>query len=345
MMQNDSFRKDLNETVQQALLKLLPAVQGENIYALALFTSGETDFSYICISLNTEEGLREKAEQYREKQTGITAATALKSLRWSVPDWKYHDFSAEVAALKLPDDSDPKRDTRLYNNFVSCLKNIKKSGLLKNPDIVCLITCGDMSDEFLLKGMKKLNSEEFIGKFLEEYTPLPFINYLKSIPDSERLNTIIGLFHDLALRIRTDFSMEAETRNVVHFDLTPLIATFGSSAVPLLLDIIEENGFRQIFYDRASEEFKKYGACTLENNLSTLSAFLIEDCGRLSDSEAARIQRLIKKLIEHQAGLAIKSTLPENLARVLSHLKPDRFPATVMNPRTNLLENYLEYIE
>ena len=155
---------------------------------------------------------------------------------------------------------------------------------------------------------------------------------------------MINLYRDLSLNVSSDLCIEARSRNVDHFVLHPVIAKFGSSAVPRLLDVIEENGFKRIYYDRSSEEYKKYGICTLENNLSTSSALLIEDCGHINDSETARMQALIKKLIEHQSNLTIKSTLPENLARVLHALKPKMFPPTVMNPETNFLENYNEYI-
>ncbi|MFW5879515.1 MAG: hypothetical protein ACOCUV_01690 [bacterium] len=296
MIQNDSFKKNLTETVHVALTDLLNKTQNESIYAISLYTSGEDD------------------------------------------------FSTEVSAIKLPKDPDPKRDTKLYNIFVSCLKTIQKKQVLKKLDVAYLITCGDMSDEFLLKGIKKLNSEEFVDKYIEEYTQIPFINYLKLLPESNRVETVIKLFKDLSLNINTDLSIEAKSRNVDHFDLKPIIAKFGYTVVPRLLDIIEENGFKQIFYGRSSVECKKYGVCTLENNLSTLSAFLIEDCGRISDSDTARIQALIKNLVEHQSSLVIKSTLPENLARVLNHLKPNNFPKTIMNPKTNFLENYNEYI-
>ncbi len=344
MNQNELFKRYLTESVNLALLELQNLIKTEHLYAISLFTSGENNFSYICVSANTEEGLQEKVNLYRNQNNRLTDNTLNKNLRWSVPDWKYHDFSTKVASIELPDDSDTKRDSKIYSILVSCLKNLQKNKIIKNKEIACLITCGDMSDEFLLKGIKRLNSETFIEKFIREYTPQPFLDYLNSLPDSTRIVTVFNLYVDISLNINSNLCIEAKSRNINQYQLKPVIAKFGSSAIPRLLDIIEENGFKQIYYDSSSEEYKKYGVHTLENQLSTSSAFLIEKCGRISVSETLRIQTMIKKILEHETSLTKKSTLPENLARILHNLNPKKFPNTLMNPKTNFLENFDKFI-
>lgn len=341
---NESFKDKLFETLNKAVLDLFTQIQDENIYALSLYTSGEDDYSYICVSANTEEDLIEKAHLYATEDVGVNENAAIKSLRWSVPDWKYHNFSSEIESLTLPDDLGPKRDLKLYNDFVSCIKKVKKNVLFENRNIVFLITCGDMSDDFLIKGLKKLNSNEVINRYLEEYTALPFINYLRSLPIISQIEKVINLYCDLWLYTNTEMCIEARTRNVTQFDLEPLIIEYGPQIAPKLLDIIEANGFKPIFYEKSSDEFKKHGAFTLENELATSCTFLIEEYRKIDDSQIERMQKIIKKRIEIDTNLEITSTLAENLARVLHKLRPNKFPDTVMSSKTNHLENYKEYL-
>src|SRR5690349_20974750 len=66
----EQFRSSLTSALECAAAKLFEVIGDEKLYAIALYTSGETDFSYVGVSANTEESLAATAEKYSCKYPG-----------------------------------------------------------------------------------------------------------------------------------------------------------------------------------------------------------------------------------------------------------------------------------
>ena len=154
----------------------------------------------------------------------------------------------------------------------------------------------------------------------------------------ERLEFLIALYRDLALGNSSRIALDARAHQVDHFDLEPLI-TRQEGAASRLLDLVEEFGFGRIFNEIDSPEYRRFGAFTAQNRLSTSAIFLVEECETVTDDQIARMQQILKRRVDLDAALSITTTLSENTARMLGRLRPKRFPDTKMNTRTNHLEN------
>jgi hypothetical protein len=59
-----SFRTRLTLALGQARAELDQLIAGQRLYAFALYTSGESDFSYLCASANSED--RRDAKAYAD---------------------------------------------------------------------------------------------------------------------------------------------------------------------------------------------------------------------------------------------------------------------------------------
>lgn len=335
------FRERLTDALVQAAREIVSKVAGERLYAFALYTSGQDDFQYVSASANTEEGLREKAGEYASKHPDYSGEPGIRKLRWSAPDWKYHDFSEPVASLELPNGEGRKRDSAVYRDFVHAMKVVGKEVLPSRKDApVCLlIMCGDMGDEFLLEGMRELNPASVTDRYVQEFTARPYLDAVKKLPAARRLEVLIDLYRDLNLDSPSQLALDARSRNVTQYSLEPLITQQGPEAVARLLDLIEKHGFEPTFNEKGSPEFRKHGAFTPSSKLSTGATFLIADCKGVDHSHLQRMQGILSRRVSLDKALPITSTLAENLARVLHALKPRTFPSSKLNPKSNHLDN------
>jgi hypothetical protein len=347
MWGKDKWIEKLIEAVEKALRELLVKTSKEQLYVFALYTHNEDDYQGVSVVANTEEGLRETAHKYAEKDSEYGEEGWIYRLRWSVGDWKYLDFSPEVASIELPDLDVPERkgearDKYVYNGFIKTMKEIEKLGVLKDihPRVTQLVVAGDMSVEYLLKGMKLLNQPEFVDEYIEKYTPYPFLAKIESLPTDKRLDTLFGLYRDLRLGRPSALALDAKAHHVGPYDPELLIVGLGNSEiVSRLLDLIEQNGFGEIFNSKGSSAYKNYGPFTPEADLATSAIFLVEKCHSIEEPHVRRIQEMIARRVALDRQLSQTTTLAENMARVLHQLRPKRFPNSQLNPKTNHLDN------
>lgn len=342
----DDFKAKLYFELQCAVKRLKDLIQDESLYAIALYTNDHTYYNYICLSANTQEGLLEKAKYYSISDPRYKNDPGVKKLRWSIPDWKYHCFAPNVEDLKFPEVEDEKQSEDYYKVFVSCLKKLRKEDFFKNltNEPVFLIGCGDLPENYFQKGFKLLNSKEAFDQYLQEYTPRPFLDMLETLPLKKRKLKLLQLYHDLSLGIESTEAVEAKLRNVEKYDLEPLIRRLGMETIDELIKFIDQSGFKPAFYPKGSVEFKKYGAWTLENSFSTACVFLISEFGVIKESQIKKLIKILGKRVQLDKNLAITSTLAENIARILHRFKPHVFPESVLNPKTNHLDNPEKFI-
>jgi len=89
-----ALREELMSATRETFAAFRQAVPDETLYTFALYTSGEA--GYVIPSLNTEEGLTRKAEQYVEKHRYPNEPALIRtSLRWSPGDWAYHSWGEQ----------------------------------------------------------------------------------------------------------------------------------------------------------------------------------------------------------------------------------------------------------
>lgn len=341
-----SFRSRLESAIELAIDDLKEQVGSERVYAFGLYTSGEDGFSYVTVSANTEEALARAAESSVARRPGRTVEEARAALRWSACDWEWHDFSKAVGSLTLLEGEGGARDRRLYTTFTSVLGSLDARGAFKirkrRPTLAIL--CGDMSTGFLERSIKALNPQAVFEKFRREHTPGPYLDRLARLPKSKRLETLLGLYRELALDLPTPRAIEAKRRNVDHRVLEPAIASMGPSVTPRLIDLIDEYGFGPPFNEKGSEAWKKSGAATSASRLSTSAVRLAQKAG-LSEIEVNRIQTLIARRTEIDSrGNGAKSALAACLAKVLHETVPNRFPSPERDPRTNRLQNAAAFL-
>lgn len=335
------FRRQLSAALDSAIVDLFGKISDEELYAFSLYTSNETDFTYVSASANTEEGLKRTIHRYIEGTPECAKDPRLKQLRWSTPDWEYHNFSEKVEALELPDGEGRKRDAAIYRDFVYCLRKLTKMDVFSkaNPRVMFLITCGDISERFFQKGMRQLNEPEMVRRYIEEFTAAPYLDWLRSLPAETRVDKLLTLYHDLALGIPSMLAVDAAKRNVNEYELRPLLTEIGEHDLFRLLELIERYGFGAIFNKKGSPAYDNFGAFTAENRLCTSTVFLVSKCPAVDENHIRKLQEILYRRVEEDRDLSLTSTLAENIARILHHLRPGRFPNSKMNPNTNHLEN------
>lgn len=336
-----TFAQELERAIEEAVTGLFQEIGNERLYAFALYTSGEDDFAYVCASANTEEGLTRIARKYAEERPAYAGEPARRQLRWSAPDWEWHAFAKGVHELHLPEGDGESRDRKVYDAFIRALAALDRRGVFGKGSLrpTLAIMCGDMSDEFLLKSLAKLNSKAVVETYRAEHAPGPFLDELNRMPAGARLDEVLELYRDLALDLETPRAVAARQRNVTHYALEPVIAKLGRVVTPRLLDLVEEHGFGPTFNARGSAAWMKHGAFTPEADLATSAIHLAGSCG-LAASDVSRIQDLMARRIELDRQVdGPASVLAANAARVLRAALPRRFPEVVQNARTNHLEN------
>lgn len=237
-MTKKTFGTRLTDAVRIAVASLEAQRGDEHLYAFALYTSGQEDFDYVCASANTTEALARsvassatrRAEQGRE-----TSVEEIESaLRWSAPDWELHDFSPEVSAIELPPQRGDRdeRDHAVYSAFVKALGTADAEGLFgkgaSRARVTLAVMCGDMSADFLLKSIEKLNPPAVVKRYVDAHTPASLYRRLDALPADRRASAYLELYADLAFHRSTPNATLAKRVGLTYFgQLDEKIAALG----------------------------------------------------------------------------------------------------------------------
>jgi len=332
------FRRELAQRTADAVQGLRRAVGSESLYGFALFTSGESGFSSIATSANTEEGLARGAERKAATDPRYRGEAGHRLLRWAVPEWAHHDFSPEVRSLTLPGPLDRREglDGSLYDAFLGALKAVDRAGLFgrgaERAFLTVNVLCEGASPAFFDRGLRRLNPVSTVERHLQETAPGPFIRCVNRAPRRERLRIWLALYEDLYMEWKTAIAEEARSRGFSPWEVEEELLRFGPKAVPKLIDLVSHYGFASAFdHNRGLE--------TREVWLAGSALFLVRRIGLVRDEDLSRLQALVARFCERDRRLRVASTLAENTARVLHELRPRRFPPTVMDPLTYKLLN------
>ena len=259
-------------------------------------------------------------------------------LRWSAPDWEYHDFSAPLRALEIPHPEGRREtlDAALYDAFLGALKAVDRSGLFgrgaERAFLTVNILCEGATPAFFTKGLVRLNPVPTVERHRHETSREPFVRCVNRAPRRERMRIWLALYEDLYMEWRTAIAEEARARGFSPWEVEEELVRFGPKVVPRLVDLVAHYGFASAF-DHAR------GLETREVWLAGSALFLARRIGLVTEKEIARLQRLVGEFVERDRRLRVASTLAENTARVLHELRPRRFPPTVMEPQTYKLLN------
>ncbi len=344
-MTDTAFRQLLTDTLRDSFATLRKASAGERLYTFAVFTSKESDFEYLAVSGNTEEGLARRVNAWLSEHPESDPATIARELRWSTPEWKYHDFFESIGDLTLPSGVGDKRDARIYSEIVAALKDLDESGLFgteaEREQVTLLIVCEDTSPEYFQKGLRKLNPPGVVKAYLADYTPARLYARLDRLPPEPRLLSYLTLYEDLGLHQDTLLSREARQCGLVsHLTLGPVLSKMAPTVVDGLLTMVERHVMAKAFNPEGSAERKRDGAFTAEIRLATSTVLLIGTFDTLGEPEIQRLQRLLVQRLDFDADTSGPvSTLPEDIARVLHDLYPERFPEPQKSASTNRLIN------
>jgi hypothetical protein len=344
-MADTAFRQLLTDTLRDSFTTLQKTSAGERLYAFAVFTNGELDYDYLAVSANTEEGLAQRVAAWLSEHPESDPATVARELRWSTPDWAYHDFFESMGDLGLPPGEGEKRDARIYADIVTALKALDDSSLFgtgaARNRVTLLVVCGDMSPEYFQKGLRKLNPPAVVKAYLEEYSSARLYARLDQFAPEQRRQTYLELYQDLALHRDTLLSREAKQCGLVsHLSLHPVLAKLAPEIASELLAIVERHVTAKAFNLERSAEWKRDGLFTAEIRLATSAVQLLGTFDTLPETEIQRLQALLVQRLDFDADTSGPvSTLPEDIATALHELCPERFPTPQKSASTNRLLN------
>jgi hypothetical protein len=340
------FTARLESALGAALAAVDRSVGDERWYAFVLYTSGQSDFSYVCASAATEEGLERIAARYAAGNADYAGEAGRRALRWSIADWELHDCSEEVGALALPGGRGAARDAKIYAAFVDALTRVGKTEPLarRRPAPILAVTCGDMDQEFFLRSLTALNPRAVVEEYRRAHTPEPFLAELAGLPPERRRITTLALYRDLVLGADNPFAGEARRRNVSQYALEPAVVALGSSVVEPLLDWVDEFGSLPPFNPKGSEAWKRHGAFSPAHDLACSAVRLVGEIG-LSSAEVERLLAILARRVDRdRVAEPPVSCLAASIARTLHRRFPDRFPKEKGNSRTNRLDNAEKFL-
>ncbi|MBK7233719.1 MAG: DUF4303 domain-containing protein [Saprospiraceae bacterium] len=107
-LQIELSETELEGKILSALLdcwdKLKNQIKNEELYSIGVY-SGNMDFSCVTFSANTNIGLIEKIQQYKEDEYYLNKSDEeiRLSIKWNSADWKYHDIIFSDAFEKAND--------------------------------------------------------------------------------------------------------------------------------------------------------------------------------------------------------------------------------------------------
>jgi hypothetical protein len=331
-----SFEAKLARATVEAARRALQKTRGKRLYAFALYTSGQDDFAYVCASANTEEALARKA-------AGVK--TAVRDLRFNASDWALHDFDKHVRAIELPPGGTRKRDTLVYKALVAALKAVDQKRVFgtgqRRNDVMLAVMCGDMDERFLLKGMRALNPPAVVRAYRERFTPKPFLDRLRALPDATRTATVIKVWEDLGLDRDTPLAREAAEFGATRWDVHAVVRELGTAALEPLLALIEAHAEGKAWNRKGTRAYERHGVSGLGISVATNAVFMIGELkANVPESAIARLQACLRRrLVADDRIKGPVPTLAENIARVMHELLPERFPETQMGYDSNRLEN------
>jgi hypothetical protein len=315
-----NFKSELVGELRVAHAELLDTLGDQRLYGFFLYANGEHDFRRIGVSANTEEGLDGDEDR-----------------RWSVPDWKYHDFFEPLRELVLPAGRGAARDRSLLADMIGALKMLDEElrfgqGAAREQ-IVLNVACGDLSEEFFVKGLVELNPPPVARAWMEANTAGPYLDRLAaSIDAARRLPAMVALWCDLMFNRAA--VRAAHPPRVTPHSVGPRIAAFGPAALPHLVSLIEQFGFAPPPAPRASAR----GDTTTEDRVATGAALLLPRCGHPDEATIRRLQDIIvRRVTADRAVEGRVSMLAENVARALWQMVPRRFPRPQMSATNHLL--------
>jgi len=336
------FRRELARRTAAAVQALRGRIGSETLYAFALVTSGESAFTSVVASANTEEALGRRAARRAVDDPRFRGDAGRRLLRWSVEDWELHDFAPAVRALALPgvEGRPPALDAALYDAFAGALRAVDRAGLLgrgaERAFLTVNVVAPRSSQAFFRKGLRLLNPVPTVERHLRETAAEPFVRCVNRAPRRERIRIWLALYEDLYMEWKTPIAEEARARGISPWEVEAELARFGPKVVPSLVDLVAHYGFAPPFDKARNLE-------TREVWLAGSALFLARRIGAVSEKEVARLQRLVAEFVERDRRLKVASTLAENVARVLHELRPRRFPPSRMDPLTYKLLNPEDY--
>jgi hypothetical protein len=332
------FRRELASRTAAAVQGLRARVGSETLYAFALFLDAEDAFTTVVASGNTEEALSRRAAERADVEPRYRGEAGRRLLRWSPPDWGYHNCAPDVRALAIPPVTEWRAgaDAALYDALAGALRAVDRAGLFgRGADRAFLtvnVLCPSPSPAFFRKGLKLLNPQPTVERHLHETSLAPFVRCVNRAPRRERMRIWLALYEDLYMEWRTPIAEEARARGMSPWDVEAELARFGAKVVPALLDLLAHYGFASPFdHNRGLE--------TREVWLAGSALFLLRRVGGVQERDVARLQKLVGEFVERDRRLKIAPTLAENTARVLHELRPRRFPPAEMDPQTYKLLN------
>lgn len=342
----------MSRRLRRAWSALADATQGETIYAIAYHSTNEYDFTYSLLAANTEEAL---SKLVAARPTSPTWPW-YRGLRWSFAEWDYLEVGnganeiSEAEFLHDPEyvdlDDYIQFNMDAYADVATCLGALRRELLDRGetgPDTVFLISCGDISEAFLLRGVRALNDADVAQRFVDEHTSIPAANRIRSVEPDQRATFIFSEYERLMLlrsRDVTDPVASGPAKGLSVYDLEDLMPELGAIAIPQLLGLIERHAFARVFTGRGTPDFERYGAFYAEAELATSATFCLVQCAdNVTDTHVKQLQALLGRRVELDQPLQLAGTLAENLARVLHELRPNRFPRSEMSPTTNHLTN------
>ena len=298
----------------RATRELLERIEGQKLYALALYTSGQDHFSYVVLSANTEEGLSRAA--------GGDAEQA-RRLRFSTPDWEFH----ETDDLS---DSLPKKGA--YDAMVEAIRATRK---LVGNDVVLNVVCGDMGDAFFMRGLQRCNSKAVVNAYVRDNTAADVFAEIRAMPKPEQISTWLAVAESLALEQPSPLAarlLKADVHASEHTAIEALTKLLPMSA-PALVDWIEKNALTP----------SKDATFDARMSLASSFVFALEEARTLPEALVQQLLKVSAARAKADVKLKISPTLAENIARVLHTREPKRFIAPKMSATSNHFTNAKQF--
>lgn len=298
----------------RATRELLERIEGEKLYALALYTSGQSDFSYVVLSANTEEGLSRSA--------GGDAELA-RRLRFSAPDWEFHETDDLSASL-------PKRGA--YDAMVEAIRATRK---LVGRDVILNVVCGDMSDAFFMRGLTRCNSKAVVNAYVRDNTAASVVDEIRELSKPEQVSTWLAVAESFSLKQPSQLTerLSKADVNASAFSAIEALTKLLPVSAPALVEWIEQNALTPsndpTFHARMS--------------LASSFAFALEDAKTLPEELVQRLLKVSEARAKADVKLKLAPTLAENIARMLHTREPKRFIAPKLSSSSNHFTNAKEF--
>lgn len=172
----EELQRQLVTATQHALRYICELTHDEQLYAFGLYVSHE--MNYISPTANTEEGLLECAQRYRQIG-GKPIEQLTHDLRWISADWKFHltgtDFFTSIEEILLTGwsenfsfyDGDPTIIHTICMHTLHTCRPILEDHGLQNT-VLLNVFSGDTNISNLISQATELNSIDLVRKYKED---------------------------------------------------------------------------------------------------------------------------------------------------------------------------------